>query len=135
MQVSSRTDLVPVIDGRPVVIKQDGWTVFVAIHDQEYLRVKREWKRKLFELHPDRSGIKPGDKRWEIVNRQFRSVLVKYGQWRRDERVWYWRIKLMPPDWIGPLTPPSGWKVSKDRRLSEMSRQQREEAKSAQEGV
>jgi hypothetical protein len=99
---SSRTELVPSYRGRPPVIRRDGWTEFVAIHDQGYYRNKKSWKRKLATLHPDHGGSAAS----------FRSARAKYETWLLRERHYYWKLDLMPPDWRGSVEPPPGFVVT-----------------------
>jgi biotin operon repressor len=57
----------------------------VAIHDQEHLRQRREWKRKRAEAHDDAGGF------------TFRRVQKAYQRWMAEEATWYRRRRLDPP--------------------------------------
>lgn len=117
MKLSTREELIPSLPGRPAVIEQDGWKVFLSVHDKEYLRAKKQMRKEVLDLHPDKSGLSPEDPRWERVNQRFRSANLSYIVWCRKERCWYWKFGLMPPDWKGAPQPPQGWRVSRNRRI------------------
>lgn len=117
MDLSTRTDLIPLTGSRPPVLVLDGWTVYVAIHDQEYIRQRTEWRRRLAASHPDKSGLTSEDRGWATANRKFRNLLIQHGAWRFKERCFYWKLGLMPPDWRGTPAPPHGWRISSDKRL------------------
>jgi biotin operon repressor len=57
----------------------------VAIHDQEHLRQRREWKRKRAEAHDDAGGF------------TFRRVQKAYTRWMAEETAWYRRRGLDVP--------------------------------------
>jgi hypothetical protein len=122
MQTSTRTDLIPQFGERPSVLKVDGWTCYVSIHDQEYLRMKKEWRKRIIAAHPDKHCASSKDRGWKQATARFLSQQAQYRRWMRSERCWYWKLKMMPPDWRGPLTPPDGWVESrKERRLEEVT--------------
>lgn len=115
MQISDRKDLLPVTsEGRPVVLKDSqGWTVFVSVHDQEYLRQKREWRARIIAAHPDKLGISPADlSKWKSANLKFARLNLAAQVWKHKERAFYWRLGLMPPDWKGEPEPPNGLRES-----------------------
>lgn len=76
----------PLISGRPAVVVRDGCRIFVNIHDAEYLRQRREWRRKL-RAHPDTGG----------TSSTFRDVFKAYRAWEASETRWYAAIGLEPP--------------------------------------
>lgn len=105
MRTSTRTDLLPVYGERPPVIEQDGWRIYVSIHDQAYLTRKRELRSKVISSHPDKGG----------TSNKFRLARARLMGFMQQERSWYWKIGLMPPDWKGAAAPPHGWRETTDR--------------------
>jgi hypothetical protein len=72
---------------RPVVVKRDGWTIYVAIHDLEYIRQRSEWKRQLAAVHTDRGGSAAA----------FRDIKQQQERWQATEEAWYATLGLAPP--------------------------------------
>jgi hypothetical protein len=70
-----------------------GLRVCIAAHDQEYLRLKSEWKRKAADAHPDRTGRAFA----------FRQIQKQRERWEADEQAWYAKHGLTPPDPPRPL--------------------------------
>jgi hypothetical protein len=95
-----RTELIPVIPGRPPVLKKDGQWHYISLHDKAYLARLRSFRNLLTQAHPDR----PGGSTKAFVN-VGRNLKI----WKDSERAWYWLLGLMPPDWSGPLTMPPWW--------------------------
>jgi biotin operon repressor len=67
----------------------------VAIHDQEHIRLRREWKRKRAEAHDDAGGF------------TFRRVQRDYDRWLADETAWYSHRGLTVPDYGRRVDPPT----------------------------
>lgn len=91
-------ELVLSIPGRPVTIQYKGWTEFISIHDQNYLKEKKRLMKRTLDVHPDR--MPKGGSTF------FRQRRTQYVEFRLKERWWYWSRGLMPPDWRGPPEPP-----------------------------
>lgn len=82
---------------RPEYVVFEGWTENIRVHDEYYMRRKAWWKRERARNHPDRG----------CSAFRFRRAQAGYREWRRLERLWYWRRGLMPPDWTrGEPEPP-----------------------------
>lgn len=81
------TELIPTLPGRPAVLKKDGCTYFISVHDAEFLRVRAEWKRKLKELHPDTASM----------HGNFIAAVNGYRMWQQKEAVWYAEVGIDPP--------------------------------------
>jgi hypothetical protein len=79
----------PVYRDRPAIVPSpDGrGRVYISVHDAEYLRQKSEWRRKLFEAHPDHGG---SDLRFHRTRRQQKA-------WEQSEADWYAQYRLTPP--------------------------------------
>lgn len=84
----SRAEIIKVIDGRPAIVKVDGWTVFLSVRDAEYLRILKQFKRRLAEAHPDKGGTAG----------RFRKVMSERLRWQMTEASFYASIDLLPPD-------------------------------------
>jgi hypothetical protein len=115
VELSTRTEVIPVIGNRPSVFKHEGWTVYLSVHDQEYLRKVKELRSSMIEAHPDKHAIEglTTKKAHQLYSRA-KFALV---QFKQRERLWYWQYKMMPPDWRGPLTPPRGWRETSAKRM------------------
>lgn len=99
------SELLPLVGDRPPIYRdRDGTITYISIHDKAYLDSKRQWKRKVAALHPDKTGNGRSA-------RQFRAVYNAYQKWLALERVWYWHHgEMMPPDWKGKKEkPPYEW--------------------------
>ena len=83
------------VGGRPTIIKRNGWTIYVSVHDQQYARQKQSWKRVRAAAHPDAGGS----------TQQFQRVESEYQRWLEDEWLWYADLGLRPPD---------GWEPRQD---------------------
>lgn len=101
----------PVPHSNRSLIEQDGIRHLVYIHDQFYKQEKISWKLKLASVHPDRA---PRGGAW-----RFLKIAANYRAWMNKERVYYWRLGLMPPDWSGTTRPPPGWTISQTRRIEQ----------------
>ena len=93
MAVSTRTELIRVFGTRPPVITRDGGTVFVSVHDAEFLRARLAWKRQAVLAHPDRGG----------TTAAFRAAWQGYRRWLRNEAKWYVSHGIMPPSTIAGI--------------------------------
>lgn len=80
-------DLIPVFRGRPSTLRVGSSTIYVSIHDQEHLRVRREWKRKLSVAHPDHGG----------TSKAFITMRLEQARWFKGEAAWYREMKIDPP--------------------------------------
>jgi hypothetical protein len=115
VELSTREDLIPVIrEDRPAIIKQDGWTIYLSIHDAQYLRTVKDLKSAVINAHPDKHCI--DGQTTPRAHAIYRKKVLDLMRFKISERNWYWKLRLMPPDWRGPLTPPQGWRPK--RRLT-----------------
>lgn len=97
-KVSTRTDLVHVIPGRPTIVMVDGWSVMLSVHDDFYIRKKKELRGEAVAAHPDK-------KDGSIT--KFRIAMCRYQKWLQTEYRWYRKLGLYPP----------GYKGQEDRRI------------------
>lgn len=81
--------LTPQIDGRPAVLRRDGWVIYLGVHDKEYLRQARLWRLKRVAAHPDKPGGTAAD---------FNRLTAEWQAWREEEARWYAELGLLPPD-------------------------------------
>lgn len=86
--------LVQVFEGRPSVVANNGWTVYVSVRDAAYLQTKRDWKRKLAAAHPDRGG----------AHDAFLAVHQAYTDWHTVAAAEYEVLGLLPPDMGGAFS-------------------------------
>jgi hypothetical protein len=82
--------LLPTYQGRPAVIVRSGCTYYIGVHDAQYLKTAKAFKRALAEAHPDRSGQLKGTK--------FRILTGQRETWLEREIKWYRQFGLEPPD-------------------------------------
>lgn len=95
--ISTRTDLVPSRQGRPAIVQRDGWTEYVAIHDDAFQAERRAWRQRLAAAHPDAGGSAEA----------FRQVYRRYQQWVEREEAYYRRLGLPLPG-QAQVPPPRG---------------------------
>lgn len=86
-------ELVPTFGTRPPVVRVGGGVVHVSVHDAEFLRQWREWRRRLAAAHPDKGG----------TEYRFRTALGKYRKWEFAEAKWYAQIGIDPPKQLHTL--------------------------------
>jgi biotin operon repressor len=86
---------VPVYRDRPATITKDGVTVYVSVHDAEYLRQKAVWKQRLADAHPDRGG----------TDHAFRRLTKHRERWQAEEGAWYAALGLAAPDSLAVVVP------------------------------
>jgi len=67
------------IPGRPAILAHNGGIIYISVHDAEFLRRKREWRKKFFDSHVDHGGSDP----------KMRKVLKDYRCWLTQEKEWY----------------------------------------------
>lgn len=65
-----------------------GWTCFLSIHDDAYMRTLKAWKRKRAASHPDKGG----------TSAKFRAAYQAMRKWQQEECQWYAQLGLLPPD-------------------------------------
>jgi hypothetical protein len=94
---TDRVSAVPVFGDRPQWVPcPDGrGRDCVAIHDQEHLRQRREWKRKRAEAHDDAGGF------------TFRRIQKAYERWMDEETAWYRRRDLTVPAFSSRVPAPA----------------------------
>lgn len=80
-------DLVPVLPGRPPIVKHAGQYVYVSVHDHAYLQRRAALLARLADAHPDASGAAA----------VFRSRRRAYERWLQEEVRWYAELGLEPP--------------------------------------
>jgi hypothetical protein len=73
---------------RPAVLHVDGGTIYLHIHDAEYMRLRSHYRARLLATHPDHGGTRA----------QFQSILRARQSWQAREVLWYARLGLLPPD-------------------------------------
>jgi biotin operon repressor len=77
------------VSERPAILpdpENQGWVIYVSVHDAEYLRMRSVWKQRL-KAHPD----------YGSSSITFDRVKRGYEKWKKDEENWYARLKLTPP--------------------------------------
>jgi biotin operon repressor len=67
----------------------------IAIHDQEYFRLKADWRQRLAQAHPDAGGSPF----------QFRKLASQRERWEAAEQQWYSRRGLTLPTPPQPIKP------------------------------
>ena len=70
-----------------VVVDDSGWRTFVAIHNEEFLRMRKVWRERLAQSHPDMGGSFT----------KFVKVRKEEQKWLEEERKWYDQHKLPLP--------------------------------------
>ena len=60
---------------------------YVSLHDAEHLSQRKDWRRRLFEAHPDRGGS----------DETIIQLLKDRDQWSAKEEKWYKGLGLVPP--------------------------------------
>lgn len=70
-----------------VVVDDSGWRTFVAIHNDEFLRMRKVWRERLAQAHPDMGGSFT----------KFVKVRKEEQKWLEEERKWYDQHKLPLP--------------------------------------
>ena len=83
-------ELVKTIRGRPSSVPFDGGIIWVAIHDQHYLRQRKEFLEKIKQFHPDRNHK-------VTTGYMARMILQIFLNWRKKEVKWYSQFSLEPP--------------------------------------
>jgi biotin operon repressor len=78
----------PVYRDRPSVVPHEGGRIYISVHDAEYLRLRAEWKQKLADEHPDRTGR----------SFAFRKLIKQREAWEASEAKWYAQHGLTPPN-------------------------------------
>jgi hypothetical protein len=108
LQVPEMSEMLRKFADRPVIVKDpDGLVTYVSVHDQYYLSTKRAWRQVMRLVHPDMGGR----------SKEFRRKYKQFQGWKQQERRWYWRYRLMPPDWKGGTPRPPVTTLSTDARL------------------
>jgi biotin operon repressor len=73
--------------GRPVFVQVGTGRVYISVHDDEYRRQRVQWRQRLADAHPDRSGTRG----------QFEKLHAQYVRWQQTEEAWYAQYGLKPP--------------------------------------
>lgn len=81
-------ELVPLLPNRPPILKLNGWTVYLSVHDSAYLNQLKTFKARLKLAHPDAGGS----------GAKFRHVMSQRRSWQLAEATWYAAFDLLPPD-------------------------------------
>lgn len=87
LKVRERAALVP--GDRPAVLWIKGGVVYVAVHDVYYWKRRKEFRQRIFDLHPDRAGC--------LSRSQWATLQRDYDTWLREEKRWYAAIGLDVP--------------------------------------
>jgi hypothetical protein len=98
-------ELIPTYNGRPSVVKQNNCTIYLSVHDAEFLRQWRAWRLRLAAAHPDTGGTAV----------RFRKALVMYREWQYVQAKFYNEVGVEPPR---PLPEPQN-RVGATLRLPE----------------
>ena len=73
--------------GRPSVLNIGGTTIFLSVHDAEFMRQWRIWRHRLAQAHPDGGGS----------SYKFRRALSKYQHWQFQQAEFYQAVGVEPP--------------------------------------
>lgn len=82
-------ELVRVFHNRSPIITVKGCSVYIGIHDQNYLNQLKAFKRLLRENHPDQTTL--------TGSREFRRIQSRYQRFLSEEKKWYKQFNLDPP--------------------------------------
>jgi hypothetical protein len=79
--------MVRTFTGRPAIIKKDGWTIMLSVHDAAFMEERSRRRAELAQAHPDKGG----------TAHKFNKLMENYREWLRKEWDFYLPLGLKPP--------------------------------------